>query len=101
MHLEYVDNFVVLGTSKDAVNDLAARGVEALRRKGLIVHEVESASSSQSPVKVLGWQFQNNQIRPLPHRVWRVRLAIKELIRIGRCSGRQLEKVVGHAALLL
>ena len=35
MHLEYVDNFVVLGTDRAAVNELAQRGVEALRQKGL------------------------------------------------------------------
>ena len=49
---------------------------------------------------MLGWQFQKNHIRPLPHRVWRVRLAIQQLLRTGRCSGTQLEKVVGHAAFI-
>ncbi len=97
MHLEYVDNYVVLGTCKKKVEQLATAGVAALREKGLVVHEEEKAEGS---IKVLGWQFDNTVLKPLPHRVWRVRLAIKQILMHGRSTGRQLEKIVGHAAFI-
>ncbi len=100
MHLEYVDNFVVLGTNKQRVDSLASAGVQALRDKGLVVHEEESVSGHDGAIKVLGWQFNGSQLRPLPHRVWRVRLAIQQLLRIGVACGQQLEKVIGHAAFI-
>ena len=97
MHLEYVDNYVVLGTCKEAVEQMASAGAAALREKGLVVHEEEKAEGS---IKVLGWQFENTIMKPLPHRVWRVRLAIKQILTHGRTTGRQLEKIVGHAAFI-
>ena len=100
MHLEYVDNYVCLGTDQKQVEALSAAGVRALRQKGLVVHEIESVSTDQEPVKVLGWQFSGTKIQPVPLRVWRVRLGIEEILRIGNVPGRQLEKVVGHAAFI-
>lgn len=100
MHIEYVDNFVVLGTCKAAVDSLAEKGVAALRSKGLVVREVESSSTSQGPQKVLGWEFNGSKIRPLPHRVWRIKLALLEILKQGIASGRRLEKVIGHAAFV-
>lgn len=97
MHLEYVDNFVVLGTDQARVEELSERGVKALRSKGLVVHEEESSTDR---IKVLGWEFHGTRLRPLSHRVWRVRLALEHLCRIGRISGKQLEKVAGHASFI-
>ena len=96
-HIEYVDNFIVLGTSKAQVDEVAAAGVKALRDKGLVVHEEES---SHGKIKVLGWEFEDTKLRPLSHRVWRVKLAMERLLEVGRVSGRQLEKVVGHASFI-
>ncbi|CAE7557304.1 unnamed protein product [Symbiodinium sp. CCMP2592] len=89
MHLEYVDNFVCIGTAKDQVEALAAAGVQALRDKGLVVHEVESGEGN---IKVLGWCFHGKKLRPLSHRVWRLIAAIRFLLDRGTCSGKQLEK---------
>ncbi|CAE7463997.1 unnamed protein product [Symbiodinium sp. CCMP2592] len=97
MHLEYVDNFVCIGTAKDQVEALAAAGVQALRDKGLVVHEVESGEGN---IKVLGWCFQGKKLRPLSHRVWRLIAAIRFLLDRGTCSGKQLEKVLGHATFI-
>ncbi|CAK8994560.1 unnamed protein product [Durusdinium trenchii] len=97
MHLEYIDNWVVMGTDKDRVSALAGAGVDALRNSGLVVHEVEHASKQ---IKVLGWEFDNNIFRPRPIRVWRVRKAFEYLLQRGSCTGRQLEKIVGHANFL-
>jgi len=56
MHSEYVDNYVVLGTCKEAVEQMASAGAAALREKGLVVHEEEKAEGG---IKVLEWQFEN------------------------------------------
>ena len=76
MHLEYVGNWVVLGTDKSKVEQLAQAGVNALRGCGLVVHEVEQASSH---IKVLGWEFEDATFKPKPLRVWRVRRAFEHL----------------------
>ena len=68
------DNFVVLGASRAKVLSLSSAGVAALRAKGLVVHEEETAEGS---IKILGWQFEGTVMRPLNHRVWRVILAIE------------------------
>lgn len=100
MHLEYVDNFVVLGTDAKQVNELADKGVARLRDRGLVVHEEESSAVDGDGIKVLGWQFRGAAIQPVPKRVWRVRLAMSQLLKQGACSGKELEKVIGHAAVI-
>lgn len=97
MHLEYVDNFVVIGAEQEAVERMAEKGVAELRNSGLAVHEEESGSGQ---VAVLGWQFDGTVFKPKAMRVWRVRMAFKHLLQIGSVTGRQLEKVVGHATFL-
>ena len=97
MHLEYVDNFVVLGTSQSKVESLAAAGVRKLRESGLVVHEVEHSSGS---IKVLGWEFEDTVMKPKPARVWRIVIAMQRLLQTGIASGRQLEKVIGHATFI-
>ena len=86
MHLEYVDNFVVLGTDAKQVNELADKGVARLRDRGLVVHEEESSAVDGDGIKVLGWQFRGAAIQPVPKRVWRVRLAMSQLLKQGACS---------------
>lgn len=96
-HLEYVDNFVVIGTSEDEVGRMADSGVNALRSKGLVVHEEEKSSQQ---IAVLGWEFDYSIFKPKSKRVWRVRRAFEYFLNKGMISGRQLEKVVGHATFL-
>ena len=97
MHIEYVDNYIVLGTSKEEVQRLSQQGVAALRNKGLVVHEEET---SEKEIKILGWEFKQNLFRPLPKRLWKVIAAIKQVLVSGSIPGRQLEKIVGHAAFI-
>ena len=94
MHLEYVDNFVVLGTSSSKVSQIAEAGVSALREAGFVVHEEET---SKGNIKILGWEFESTRMKPKSLRVWRVRMAFQQLLKTGVASGRQLEKVLGHA----
>ena len=95
IHLAYVDNYVVLETSEEQVDALASTGVNALRSKGLVVHEEEKSSGAG---KMLGWEFEQARLRPMRHRVWRVILALRRVLQTGVAS--QLEKILGHATFI-
>eukprot|EP00438_Fugacium_kawagutii_P032643 Skav206865 [mRNA] locus=scaffold898:55024:69937:- [translate_table: standard] len=98
MHTEYVDNFHVIGTDAEQVKLLSERGVNLLRDKGLVVHEEEQSSGTAT---ILGWEFSSDgSLRPTRQRLWKVRLAILEILKRGHISGQQLERVVGHMSFI-
>ena len=47
---------------------------------------------------VLGWEIDGpgRQVRPKKERVWRIRLAIRGLLRRGRVSSADMERLLGH-----
>eukprot|EP00438_Fugacium_kawagutii_P032235 Skav231695 [mRNA] locus=scaffold597:1206282:1209294:- [translate_table: standard] len=98
LHTEYVDNFHVIGTNAHKVKQLSEHGIQLLRDKGLVVHEEEQSSGSAI---ILGWEFTSDgTIRPTANRLWKVRLAVMEILRLGSISGQQLERVVGHMSFI-
>ena len=93
-HLQYVDNQHVLGTDKAEVETKFWDAVRGLREAGLTVHEIEF---SESTVTMLGWQIEEKGVlRPTYKRIWRIRIAIRELLSRGRMTGQQLERLIGH-----
>jgi hypothetical protein len=95
-HIQYVDNLHVLGTDRGEVVRRFRSAVEELKACGLTVHEVEECETSS---KILGWEFdENGNFRPSRHRIWRRRMAIRHVLRRGRISGSQLERLLGHIA---
>lgn len=77
------------------------KAVQALREAGLTVHEIEEGQTEDSSVKMLGWEIHGNgRVTPSHERLWRVRLAIRELLRRGKSSGQQLERLVGHMTFI-
>ena len=94
LHTEYVDNFVVLTQRKGLAYDLADRIGQALRERGLPTHEVEAGTG----LETLGWKFSKDHpmVQVTPKRLWKLRLATQELLRVGRCDGRLLERLIGH-----
>eukprot|EP00438_Fugacium_kawagutii_P014095 Skav231798 [mRNA] locus=scaffold734:131220:155475:+ [translate_table: standard] len=93
-HIQYVDNLHVFGTNKSEVEQRFWRAVEALRSAGLVVHEIEV---SDNDAEVLGWNITSDgKLKPKAARLWKLRLAIREILRRGRVSGQQLERLVGH-----
>ena len=93
-HLQYVDNLHVLGTDKTEVEKKFWDAVRGLREAGLTVHEIEF---SESTVTMLGWQIEEKGVlRPTYKRIWRIRIAIRELLSRGRMTGQQLERLIGH-----
>ena len=93
-HFLYVDNLIIIGSDQCSVQAANEEGKAALRSAGLEVHQEEYAASD---ILVIGWEFDRPAIfRPARKRVWRARLAIREILRISRISGRLLEQLIGH-----
>lgn len=96
-HTQYVDNMIVIGTNSELVTSAYETAVNCLKNAGLQVHEEELGNGGQ----LLGWEITDHGIfRPTRHRAWKVRLAIRGLLKRGRCSAHLLEKLIGHCSFL-
>lgn len=95
-HIQYVDNLHVMGTDKQEVLRRFRTAVGELRRCGLTVHEVEELGEN---TKILGWEYEKDgSFRPSRQRIWRLRVAVRAVLRRGRITGHQLERLLGHMA---
>lgn len=94
VHTQYVDNFVAISQTRGRAKALAEAVGVALNRHGLPTHEVEAGYG----VETLGWAFNADHptVSITNKRLWRMRLATMELLKLGRASGRTLERLVGH-----
>eukprot|EP00434_Breviolum_minutum_P035087 symbB.v1.2.031057.t1/scaffold3565.1/size54034/3 len=93
-HVQYVDNLHVFGTDREEVVSRFRRAVRVLKDAGLTVHEIEEC---EPVTKVLGWQYEPGHLfRPGRDRIWKIRVAVRQLLRQGCSSGHQLERLVGH-----
>lgn len=101
-HIQYVDNLHVLGTDRLEVRTRFWKAVEALKASGLTVHEIEEGQTEgDSSMKMLGWEIhESGRVAPSRERLWRVRLAIREILRRGAASGQQLERLIGHMTFI-
>ena len=92
--IQYVDNLHIIGTDKAEVEKHFWAAVQGLREAGLTVHEVEVGDGAS---KMLGWEVEaRGVLRPTRERVWRIRTGLREILKRGRASGRQIERLVGH-----
>jgi hypothetical protein len=99
VHLEYVDNFAAFDTAPERVQVAVEQARRALEKHGLPVHEEELCT----PVtELLGWLVDGRQGRlaPTQKRVWRLRQAIAEVLTRKRCSGQQMQKLLGHCTFV-
>ncbi|OLQ05790.1 hypothetical protein AK812_SmicGene10971 [Symbiodinium microadriaticum] len=98
VHTEYVDNLVLIGTCREQVVSAFQHAVNALKDAGLQVHEDEVCEGDTC---VLGWQFtRDGKFGPSSRRVWKVRFAIRGVIARRRATGREIERIVGHASFI-
>ena len=98
LHLQYVDNLVVLGTSREKVEESFRNAVSELKSAGLQVHEVELGGEG---AQILGWHLSSDgKLGPTMKRFWKIRLAIRELLARGRATSKQVEKLLGHCCFL-
>ena len=94
IHTEYVDNFVAL-SQQVGVAEQAAREVSShLQKRGLPVHEVEAGNGGET----LGWKFLEDApvVAVTPRRLWKLRLATLELLKVNHASGHLIEVILGH-----
>lgn len=94
IHTQYVDNFVALSQHPGRARELAQEIGASLNKHGLPTHDVEAGVGGET----LGWLFSGDHptVSITPKRLWKMRLATQELLLLGRCNGRTLEKLVGH-----
>eukprot|EP00959_Pyramimonas_sp_CCMP1952_P142689 2987261-Pyramimonas_sp.AAC.1 len=67
-----------------------------LKRRGLVVTRGEHLGDSEGEYAVLGWSITAAGRLSVSASRLRVRLAVRGLLRRGRASGRDLERVLGH-----
>ena len=94
IHTQYVDNFVALSQKPGRARELAEEIGVKLNERGLPTHEVEAGKG----IETLGWLFSASHptVTVTPKRLWKLRLGTKELLRVGKASGKTIEKLVGH-----
>ena len=99
MHMEYVDNFAALALQLAQANGWTRSVPEKLKQLGLPMHELEDATPE---TKLLGWSIEGARgvSSPTRERGWKLRLALLEICRRGRASGRDIERLVGHATFV-
>lgn len=95
-HYVYVDNLGIIGQSRELVTEGLNSVENHFNSSQLLLHPGEVHSES---VKALGIQLDGSRktTRISPDRLHKVRSGIRGLISRGRCSGRVLEIVIGHA----
>ena len=92
-HTEYVDNFVTFGLSAEVAARLRDVGAGRLAGAGLPVHEMGEARSDAT---VLGWTFDGTTVGGSSKRLWRLQLATVGILQLGRATGREIARLVGH-----
>ena len=94
IHTQYVDNFVALSQKPGRARELAEEIGVKLNERGLPTHEVEAGKG----IETLGWLFSASHptVTVTQKRLWKLRLGTKELLKVGKASGKTIEKLVGH-----
>jgi hypothetical protein len=89
----YGDIFLVEGLDPVEVNNANGRIQNRLTQAGLLVHEIEEASTSS---EFIGLAFDHGKVSVRPKKFWKVKLALEGLLKRGQCSGEMLEVLLGH-----
>ena len=98
MHLQYVDNLVVIGSSAKKVETSFKAAVDELKNVGLQVHEVELGDDG---AQILGWHLSaDGHMSPTKKRFWKVRMVIRGMLKQGKAISKQVEKLLGHCCFI-
>lgn len=95
VHLEYVDNLLVLGHSPEEVADAVRKAKVVLEKLGLPTHELTEA---ETHAIMLGWEFDGcaQKVRAKNEKRWKIRHAIQEILVAGSATGKEIEAVTAH-----
>lgn len=96
----YCDNLSVFGTDRAAVQNRADSIIGGLEESGFTVHEKEEASTYAAcvGVEINGLM---GRVATKPGRRWKLRWALRWLSTRPWVTGRQVERVIGHAVFVL
>ena len=96
-HLQYVDNFAVLGGDPESLTKTKERVRESMGNRGLFMREHEDADKGM--VELLGHVIKavEGTVSISPGRAWRLRDAMLYASRLRSLSGMALELILGHA----
>ena len=97
-HLQYVDNFAVLGGDPESLTKTKERVRESMGYRGLLMREHEDAGSGM--VELLGHAMKavEGTVSISPKRAWRLRVAMLHASRLRSLSGVALEVILGHVS---
>ena len=89
-HSEYVDNFIALSKHKSVTMAAVSNVVDDLLSLGLPVHDIKHSCTRAT---LLGWEVDGRlgTVRPTQRRLWKVRLAIRQILKNGSASGADIE----------
>jgi len=96
----YVDNFLVLGGDRDAVDSGLQKISSTLRGFGLTVHE-EVPASLRCDFVGLSFNGEQGLISIKPSRIHKLSRAIHELLLRNFCTGKLLQLILGHVTWAL
>jgi len=91
----YVDNSLVVATSREECDAAMGRVLQELRRVGLAFHALESSARVLEFVG-LEIDLERRVLRNTRKRAWRLYLALEQLIVMGGANSRVMEVVNGH-----
>ena len=94
----YVDNFCVIGSCPDAVNEKLAAISLDLSSLGFAIHEQSPASTEGA---FIGLDLKDGHVAVQRRKLWRLRLAVEDLLGRRSCSGHMIEVILGHATWLI
>ncbi|CAK0846709.1 unnamed protein product, partial [Prorocentrum cordatum] len=100
-HLVCVDHFVSIEYDAVAVRDAVVRVMAEPKRRGLAVTHEGHLGDNAGEYSVLGLPITSaGRLSASASRLWRARLAGWALLRRGRASGRDLERVLGRVVFV-
>ena len=94
----YVDNFMCVGSSREAVRSTGRKIHDTLNASKLPTHDVVDA---EPRCEFVGLEFCNNSVSIKRQRFWRIRFAIDELLLRNKCSSSLMQVIVGHISWMI
>ena len=91
----YLDNFIVVGHCRIRVTAALQKIVRTLQGQGMVVHEVQAASLHNEFVGI-EFRGQGHVVAVRARRIWKLRAALRAVVRRGTCSPKTMEVLVGH-----
>jgi hypothetical protein len=97
--LAYVDNSMIISTSREVADSMRRRCDEELRRAGLVVHEVTVAATTVETLGVV-LDGRDGTVGPSCNRLWKLYQSLTAILEGALVSSHDLRIVVGHLTFL-